>query len=199
MAVGLGLDGSDGISGDIGRGNALVQQGVDEGGVGTVFQQAAHQIGQQFFMAAHRRIGAHDDGLVRPHVARGVIEGLAHAVQALVLDGHATVAGHPAHGGQGMGVVGGELAVDVRRGLDHHAGADQVVEVGRGLGGEDRIVGAAIDLRQLDLGIPIGPLHQTHHQAAAGALRQLDQPQDGLGGALLIGLDGKAQTLPVAQ
>ncbi len=197
MAVGLGLDRGDGIGGHVGRRHALVQQGVDEGGVGAVFQQAAHQIGQQFLMAADGGVGADDD--VAPLGPSAVIEGLAHAVQALELDGHAAIGGHAVHGGQGVGVVGGELGEDVGRGLDQRLGADQIVQIGRRLGREDRIVGAAVDLGQLDLGVPIGALDQTHHQATTRGLGQFGQLGHRLGRALLIGLNGQAQTLPVAQ
>src|SRR5690606_35801580 len=107
----------------------LVQQGVDEGGVGAVLKQAAHQIGQQFFVAADGGVGAHDD--IAPLDLGAVIQGLAHAVQALELDGHAAIGGHAVHGGQGVGVVGGELREDVGRGLDQCLGADQIVQIGR--------------------------------------------------------------------
>ncbi|MNI72165.1 hypothetical protein D3C73_1280880 [compost metagenome] len=147
-------------------------------------------------MAADGGVGAHDD--VAPLGPGAVIQGLAHAVQALELDGHAAIGGHAVHRGQGVGVVGGELGEDVGRGLDQRLGADQIVQVGRRLGREDRIVGTAVDLGQLDLGVPIGALDQAHHQAAARGLGQFGQLGHRLGRALLIGLDGQAQPLPVA-
>ena len=197
MAIGLGLDRGDGIGGHVGRRHALVQQGMDEGGVGAVLQQAAHQIGQQFLVAADGSVGANDH--VAPLGPGAIIERLAHAVQTLELDGHAAIGGHAVHGGQGVGVVGGELGEDVGRGLDQGLGADQIVQVGRRLGREHRIVGAAVDLGQLDLGVPIGALDQAHHQATARRLGQFGQLGHRLGRALLIGLNGQAQPLPVAQ
>ena len=197
VAVGVGLDSGDGVGGDGRGGHPLVQQGVHERRVGAVLEQAAHQIGQQVLMPADGGIGADGDGA--KGVMGGVVEGLAHAVQALEFDLHAPLGRHPVDGGQGVGIVGGELAVDVRRGLDHGLGADQIVEVGRGLGGEDRIVGAAEDLGALDLGVPIGALDQTDHQAAAGGLCQLCDTADHLGAALLIGLYGEAEAGPAAQ
>ena len=47
-----------GIGDHVGGGHALVEQGVDEAGVGAVLQQAADQIGQQVLVAADRRVGA---------------------------------------------------------------------------------------------------------------------------------------------
>jgi hypothetical protein len=120
-------------------------------------------------------------------------------VQALELDIDAGVRRHAVHSGQGHGVVGGELAVQVRRGVQHDAGAHQIVQIGRRLGGVDRIVRTAGDLRALDLGVPIGALHQADHQAALGRAGQFGQASDHLGRALLIGLHGQAQALPLAQ
>ena len=64
----------------------VIGEPVDEGGVGAVLQQPAHEISQQIAMAADRRIdaarlaealGAHDFAVQR----------LAHAVQPLKLEG----------------------------------------------------------------------------------------------------------------
>jgi hypothetical protein len=68
---------------------------VDEGGVGAVLQQAAHQIGQQVLVAAHRRI----DAARRPSLLGAddlVIERVAHAVQALELEVGAVAGQRPA-------------------------------------------------------------------------------------------------------
>ena len=69
---------------------------------------------------------------------RGVVQGLAHAVQALVLEtAFAPVAGHFQRiGGQGVGVVAGELRNRWRGRIasDHGPGADEIVQVGRRLG-----------------------------------------------------------------
>ena len=189
VTVGRLLDQGDGISRDGRGGHALVQQGVDEGGVGPVFQQAPNKIGQKFLVPSHGGVGAHDDGLVRPGLLRRVVQGFAHAVQALVFDRDASVAGHAAHGGQGVGVVTGELAVDRRRGLDHGPGADEVVQIGRRLGRIDWVVGAAEHLGALDLGVPIGALDQAHHQTTARTSGQVGDPFDRLQTALLIGLN----------
>ena len=40
------------------EGDVVVRDAVDEGGVGPVLQQAAHQVGEQGLVAAHRGIDA---------------------------------------------------------------------------------------------------------------------------------------------
>src|SRR3546814_15886151 len=63
----------------------LVLDAVHEGGVGTVLQQAAHQVGEQLLVAADRRVDA--AGQVHPLRPDDLlIERLAHAVQALELE-----------------------------------------------------------------------------------------------------------------
>ncbi len=89
---------------------------VDERGVGAVFQQTTHQIGEQRFMGAHRRIDA--AGTVEfavGHFAHYLlIERLAHAVQTLelILAGIVVVARQLIDRGQRMGVMGRELRID---------------------------------------------------------------------------------------
>ena len=99
----------DGVEGAADEGvdaDVFIHNLVDKRGVRAVFQQAAHQVGQQGFMRAHRRIHAH----VPPQVLRAdhlVVQGFAHAVQALVFELFAFA--HLVNRGQGVGVVGGEL------------------------------------------------------------------------------------------
>ncbi len=66
------------------HGHALVDDAVDEAGVGAVLEQAAHQVRQQILVRADRRVDAagHVQVLRADHL--GVQVG-AHAVQALVL------------------------------------------------------------------------------------------------------------------
>ena len=167
VAVGLGLDQRDGVGGDRYRGHPLVHQHMGERGVGAVLQQAADQIGQQFLVPADGGIGAHHRPVVLPARLGGVIERLAHAVQALELDLHIGPTRHAVDGGQGDGIVGGELAIQMRGCINDGLGADQIVHIGRGLGRVDGIVGPPHDLGALDLGVPIGALDQTHHQPPA--------------------------------
>ncbi len=148
-------------------------------------------------MAADRRIGAQREGIELVH--RLGIELFAHAVQALELDRDAGGIGHAADGGQRVGIVRGELRIDERRGIDQRLGADEVAEVRRRLGGVHGVVVAAHHLGALDLGVPIGALDQADHQPAAALFGQDAQGGDDLGATLLIGLNGEAQALPVAE
>ena len=74
---------------------------------------------------------------------------------------------HRSHCRQSMGIVGGELGVEMGMGLDQPPGAGKIAKIGGRLGGEDGIAGIAGHLGPLDLAIPIGALDQPHHQAAA--------------------------------
>ena len=138
MAVGGGGEGGDGIAHHrLGR-HAVVQKGVHEARVGPVLQQAPHEVGQEVLVPSHGCIGAQAERPVfglRPRVER-----LAHAVQALELHRDAGGVGDPLHGRERLGVVRGELRIEVRRGGDHRLRADEVVHVGGGLGGPDRVV-----------------------------------------------------------
>ncbi len=60
-------------------------------------------------MRADRRIDAAARAFGAAH---RLVQRLAHAVQALELEAGAVVAGHLQDGGDGVGVVGGELRVD---------------------------------------------------------------------------------------
>jgi hypothetical protein len=98
--------------------------------------------------------------------------------------------------GHGVRVVRGELRVDgVGRG-QQLARAGQVGHVGVHLARVDRVAFQAIDLRALDLAVPVRALDQPHHQAVAAAARQVDQVVDHERAALLVGLDHKADAVP---
>ncbi len=58
VAIGMGHDLFDRIGNDIFRIDLFIEQGVDERRIGAIFQQAAHQIGQQVLMSTDRGIGA---------------------------------------------------------------------------------------------------------------------------------------------
>ena len=198
MWPGMGLHRRDRIADHQGGGHAVVQQGVDEGGVGAVLQQAADQIGQQVLVPAHRRIGPQHHVGAEARVRRGV-ERLAHAVQALVLDLHPRFLGHGVDGGQGVGVVGGELGIEGGRGGDQRLGGHQVGEVGGRLGGVDWIAWPSRHLGALDLAVPVGALDQAHHDPAPRGARQLRHPLDHLDRALLVGLHHHAEAGPGAE
>ena len=191
----LGAHGRERIaSHNFGR-HVVVEQGVDERGVGAVLQEPSHEVGQQVLVAADRRIDPQRH--VVPARGGGGVQRLAHAVQPLPLAADAAPFGQASDGGQSVGVVGGELAVERRRGGQQPVRAHQVREVGRGLGGVDRIVRPAADLGALDLGVPVGAFHQPHHQPPASATRQLGHLVDHRRAALLVGLDRQAESAPL--
>ena len=103
-------------------GNAFVGDAVDEAGVRAVFQQAAHEVGQQVLVRTDRCVHAagHVEAIRRDHFRVQVV---AHAVQLLELE--VAAAAHPArqavHGGDGLRVVGGEHRVDRVAGIEQAA------------------------------------------------------------------------------
>jgi hypothetical protein len=107
--------------------------------------------------------------------------------------------GHQAHGRQGVGVVGGELGVELGRGGDQPTGADQVGKIGRRLGGVDGVAGPAGHLGALDLAIPVGALDQPDHQPPAAVPGQGGDGVDHRRAALLVGLHRQAQAPPTAE
>jgi hypothetical protein len=77
------------------------------------------------------------------------VDALAHAVQALQLERHAGRTRQRQHGGDGAGVVPGELRVDGIGHRQHRLGAGQVGQVGVVLVGEHRECGQAQLLARL--------------------------------------------------
>ena len=151
-------------------------------------------------MRADRRVDA--AGTIELVAADHVlVQRLAHAVQALelVLPGVEVAAGQFDDAGERARVVGGELREHrVRRG-EQPARAGEVGDVGVHLAREHRIILQPIDLRALDLGIPVGALDQPHHQPVAAAPREVDQPVDDERRALLIGLHDEADAVPAGK
>ena len=145
-------------------------------------------------MRAHRGIDAARDGGVFQHLA---VHALAHAVQALQLEGAAAARCHLQNGGNGGGVVGGELRVDGIWRIQQQAGTGQIGHIGVVLVGKDRVAGQAQLLGALDLGIPIGALDQTAHQPHPQAPRQRGQMFDQLQRTGLVRLQGQAKATPL--
>ena len=168
----------------------------DEGGVGAVLEQAADEIGEKVLMAADRRIGAAGEAGIR--LQQALIQGLTHAVQALELE-ILGVAGELGDGRDSQRVMGGELGNDPRAQGEELLRAGLIIQVGHRLAGEDRIVGQPALLGALQFGVPIGALDQANHQSAVISLGQRRDVVDHRAGALLIGLDGEAETVPAGE
>ena len=178
----------------------FVPDAVDEAAVGTVFKQAAHQIGQQRLMRAHRRIdAARPVQLVRPHHL--LIQRLTHAVQALefIAAKGEIRPGHGVNGGQRVGIVGGKLREHRIARAEQFGGAGKVRHIGVQLARKHREIAEAIHLGALDLAVPISAFHQPHHDPPAAAAGQIDQPVDHQRAALAIGLYHETQAVPALQ
>ncbi len=176
---------------------ALVLDPVDEGAVGAVLQQPAHQVGQQVLVLADRRVDA-AAGADLVVLDDALVELLAHAVQALELE-VAGVAGVLQHAGDRVRVVRGQLRKENVAVGEQLARAGQVGDVGVHLAGEDGIALDAHLLGALDLHVPVGALDQAHHEAPLVALAHVGQVVEHVGRALLVGLHDHAEALPVLE
>ena len=168
------LNADDRILSDFFRRNALVDDLVDEGTVGTIFQQTAHQVRQQILVGTNRRVNPTGYTTDPQNL---VVQGLTHTVEALklvVVDSLGL--GHFQDGRYRMGVVGRELRVDAARHVQQLGGTGQIRNVTAGLAGKHREAVEAHDLGALDLGIPVGTFHQAHHELAIVLLGQPIQP-----------------------
>src|SRR5919107_3254400 len=92
--------------------------------------------------------------------------------------------------------MGGELRVDGVLCGQELLSASKIRDVAVDLAGVDRIPGLAVDLRALDLAIPIGPFDQADHETVLAAPGQIDQVVEDEGAALLVGLDDNPNAIP---
>ena len=169
---------------------------MHERGVRAVLQEAAHEVRQKRLVRPDRRVdAARHAELVRSHDL--VVERLAHAVQALVLELGA--AGKRADGADREGIVRCELRIYRAGGAKQASGASEIRNVGVLLARKNGIVGQAVDLRALDLRIPIRALDQAHHQPVPGSLAEVDHPVENGTCAPLVGLDDKSDAIPAGK
>ena len=175
----------------------LVGSERDKGRVGAILQQSPHQIGQQIAVAADRRVGAMGD--VGAVFAELRIERLAHAVQALEFESARFAFRQFEDGPDRQRIMGGELRKDPRPQRQQLLRAGDVVQIRHRLAGEYRIAVKPALLRALDLGVPIGALHQPHYHFAVEAASETVDVVDHVGGTLLIGLDREAKAVPASQ
>ena len=185
----------DRIAHDVCDRGLLVDDAVDERGVGAVLEQAAHQVRQQVFVRSDWRVhAAWQPELVGADDLR--IQLLAHAVQALELERALRLRGELHDGRDGLRVVSRELRIDARARSDQLARASDVRHIRVHLAREHRIAGKSALLRALDLAVPVRALHEPHVQPAVGRAGQIAQPANDLARALLIGLHRQAEPVP---
>ncbi len=172
----------------------LVDDLVDEGGVGAVLEKPADEVGEKVAVRADRGVDAAACAFPLQH---DVVEPLAHAVKALELEGLALA--HVEHRGDGVGVVGGELRIDPVGHAEELLRIGDVADVGRLLAGEDREVLEPQHLRALDLGVPVGALDEADHDPAVEPPAQRVEPVDHRPGAAAVGLHDDAEPVPALQ
>ncbi len=186
--------GGDGFGGHV-----LIDDLVDEAGVGPVLQQASDEVGQKVAVRADGGVDPAAGGVVRKD---DVVQPFAHAMQALEFVVHR---GQPLRLGDvqdrrdGVGVVGGELRVDAVGPRQQLAGVGDVACVRGLLAGEDRKAFQPHDLRPLHLGVPVGALDEAHHDLAVKPCCQRVQPVDHGPGPATVSLDDDAEPLPPLQ
>ena len=93
----------------------------------------------------------------------------------------------------------GECRIDRVAALQHAPRDGEPAHIGRGLSGEHRIVRVALNLRQLDLAIPVGTLHQPRRDTVPRVPAQCSNPIDQRQRAPLISLHGKAKPIPTGK
>ena len=176
---------------------AVVADLIDKRGIGAVFQQASHQIGQQCFVCANRRINA--AGAIQLFAADHFgIQRFAHAMQTLefVLARIVIVSCQVINGSQRLRIVRGKLRVYGVGRRQQFACARQIGNIGVDLARIHWIAFQAVQLRAFDFGIPVGALDQADHQAMAGAAAKINDVINDMRRAFLIGLDHKADAVP---
>ena len=177
-----------------------VADAVDKRGVGTILQQAPHQIGQQCLMRSHRGVyatGATEFAI--GHKARDLfVERLAHAVQALefVLTGIVILARQLVNRGYGLRVVRGKLRIDRIGHRQQFARTGKIGNIGINLARIDRVAIQAVHLGALDFRVPVGALDQADHQPVTAAPCQIDHMVNHVRATLEVGLHDKADAVP---
>ena len=174
----------------------LVHNLVHKRRVRTVFQQAAHQIGQQGFMCADRGVHANapTQVLFAHHL---VVQRFAHAVQALVLEIFAFT--EVVNAGKRVGVVCCKLREHGVLRFQQFARACQIGNVGVHFACVYRIAVHAVHLRPFDFAVPICAFHQANHEFLVVAARQVHQIINHERAAFLIRLHHKTDAVEAGQ
>ena len=188
------FDGRHGVLHDLRDRRFLVGQAIDEGCIRPVLQETPHEIRDQVCVRPHRRVDAagHAQLFAADHL---LVDGLAHAVQALELVRVTRGRGN-AHGGDGLCVVGGELRIERAPVGEQQAKTGEIGHIGMELAREHRIVGKPALLRPLDLAVPVGALHQAYRNLLACVAGHPAQPAQNRDRPFAIGLHGNAKARP---
>ena len=177
--------------------NLRIKNLVHKGGIGAIFQQSAHQIGQKIRMVPNWRINAAGNPMLLQHL---IMQSFPHAMQSLEFEiCHLLSARTVQYGRDGMGVMGGKLRVDAIRHGQQFLRTTDVVHIGVWFCGQHRKTWEPLNLRQFDFRVPISALDQTHHDAAIQFLGQSIEPINDIGGALAIGLNDHPKPVPMGK
>ena len=121
---------------------------IDETGIGTVFEQATHEIGQQILVLPDRGVYANRSAPVALQPAEFGVNVLSHAMKTLKLVIVAAVfSGQSLDRADSVGVMGREGGADAILRVKQSLGAGEIGYVGPQLAREYRVVGIAADLR----------------------------------------------------
>ena len=174
-------------------GKALAQEGF----VGRVFEQPAHEIGHARQQLAVGAVEPHPAG----HLEQAFAHGFGHADQGLefvAVFRHAEACRRLHDIGDGAHVVGGALEIDEIAVFEHHPGKTLVGDVGLGLAQPGRH-GPAHLFGQHGLVVPVGALDQTQSERQARGPAPADQFGQIAFGVLEIGLEHDGEVRVVAE
>jgi hypothetical protein len=170
-----------------------IRRNTDERRVRTVFQQTSDEIGEQILVSADRRVGS--AGSLRPVFEKLAVKCLAHAVQTLEFVTRNALGAFNDRCDR-QRIVGGKLRVDAWARGKQAFGTRHVIQIGHGLAREDGEIGEPTLLCAFDFAVPIGTLHEAHHELAIMTFRQRHHMLDHGNGALLVCLDREAEAIP---
>ena len=166
---------------------------INKRGIGTVFQQSPHQIGQKLAVRANRGIDAAGHATL---LHQKIVLHLTHAMKPLKLES-AVLTCHVQNGNASVHIVGGKVRIDAGR-VQQFSGRCQISYICVLFTGKHGETGKAHHLRPLDLHVPVGTLHQPHHQIAVIFFRQGFKPLNFLQSPLAISLHHHAKAVPAA-
>ncbi len=184
------------VTDDVGGGDVVIEQLIDEGTVGAVFQKPPDEIGQKITMGADRGVNPAGITLFFPDQP---MQRFAHAVQTLKLKGLVRTPRERHDRRHCMGVVGGKLRIKMLTPCKQLLCAGQVGKVCASFAGENGVGLKPHDLGPLDLGIPVGAFDQTDHDAPLSAFCEGIEPVNDRCGIQVIRLHHHAKALPVGE